>query len=174
MKTLFGRIGLPVLGMILLAPAWGSLTQNVYAVRLPPARVIAANHVIPPKQLEPVPIPPGIVLASASSAQWVDLKDYTYAERDSLLPGLPGMLARVDTQIEELKARRATTTESTRAADWDFAMKEIQRARTALKAACDELGKATSETWNQQRDRVGEAWERTQNAYGAVRSNTTM
>jgi hypothetical protein len=83
------------------------------------------------------------------------------------------MQARVDIQIEELKAKRAAMTASTRTADWDFAMQEMHRARSTLKFACDELVKATPETWNQQRDRVGEAWDRTQNAYSAVKSSTT-
>lgn len=174
MKTLFARIGIVTLALALFVPAWGSLTQNVYAVRLPHGRIIASNSVTPPKQLEPAPIPPGVTLDSGSTAQWVDLKDYTFAQRDLLLSGLTGMLARVDAQIEELKAKRASMTESTRTADWDFAMKEMHNARSTLKFACDELAKATPETWIQQRDRVGEAWVRTQNAYASVRSSTTM
>lgn len=176
MKILPGRISVITLGLTVFVPAWGSLTQNVYALRLPqpPSRAIVSITVTPPKQLEPVPIPPGTTLASASSTQWVDIKDYTFAQRDSLLTGLAGMLARVDAQTEELKTKRAAMAASTRTSDWDFAMKEVHNARANLKFACDELGKATPETWDQQRDRVGQAWERTQNAYAAVRSSTTM
>jgi hypothetical protein len=177
MKTSFVRIvAAATFGLTALAPMWGSLTKHVYAVRLPPNRVIASSNVTLPKQIKPEPIPPAPATTTSpdSSAQWVNLKDYTFAQRDSLLAGLAGMEARVDAQIEELKAKRASMTESTRTADWDFAMKEMQNARSTLKFNCEELSKATSETWSQQRDRVGLAWERTQNAYAAVKSSTTM
>ncbi|HEY8995395.1 MAG TPA: hypothetical protein VIM71_12075 [Lacunisphaera sp.] len=174
MKTPFSRMSLVALGLTVIVPAWGSLTQNVYAVRLPPGRVVASSDVTPPKQLEPVPIPPGITLDSGSSGQWVELKDYTFARRDLLLSGLTGMMERVDAQIEELKTKRAALVESGRAIDWDIALKEMHQARATLKSACNELNKATPEMWDEQRDRVGQAWARAQNAYGVVRSTARM
>jgi hypothetical protein len=177
MKTFLVRIGLTAASALaFLVSAQAELTRNSYALRMPPNRVTASISVTPPKQLDPVPIPPGAALASTttSTEQWVDLKDYTFAQRDALLAGLAGMVTRVDAQIEELKTKRAAMTASTRTADWDFAMKEMHNARANLKFACDELGKATAETWSQQRERVGQAWERTQSAYSAVKSSTTM
>ena len=46
-------------------------------------------------------------------------------------------------------------------------------SRTYLKSMGQELGKATAETWAQQREKVGQAWVRTQEAYAKVRSSTT-
>jgi hypothetical protein len=56
---------------------------------------------------------------------------------------------------------------------WDLAMKEMEAAQSYLKAMGEELGKATHESWDQTKDRVGRAWVRTQDAYAKVRSSTT-
>jgi len=37
----------------------------------------------------------------------------------------------------------------------------------------EELHEASPETWAQQKDKVGEAWMRAQEAYGKVKSSTT-
>ena len=46
-------------------------------------------------------------------------------------------------------------------------------ARTYLKSMEEELHEASPETWAQQKDKVGEAWMRAQEAYGKVKSSTT-
>ena len=56
---------------------------------------------------------------------------------------------------------------------WDFAMKEMEDARSALHSIGTELSQATPETWNQEKDKVGQAWVRTQEAYDKVKSSTT-
>jgi len=38
--------------------------------------------------------------------------------------------------------------------DWDFAMTEMQNARSSLKSMGEELGKAAPDIWNQEKDRV--------------------
>jgi hypothetical protein len=117
------------------------------------------------------------VAATASSdvvsAQWTDIKDYTYDQRAQLFPGLKRLEARVDGQISELTAQRAAMTSTANTKDWDFAMKEMVEARTYLKSTGEELSKATPETWDQQKDKVGLAWVRTQDAYAKVKSSTT-
>ena len=57
--------------------------------------------------------------------------------------------------------------------DWDFAMKEMIDARLYLKSTGEVLAKAMPETWNQEKDKVGQAWVRTQEAYAKVKSSTT-
>jgi len=52
-------------------------------------------------------------------------------------------------------------------------MKEMGDARSALKSMGEELSKATPETWDQEKDKVGQAWVRTQEAYDKVKSSTT-
>jgi hypothetical protein len=57
--------------------------------------------------------------------------------------------------------------------DWDFAMKEMEDARTNLKSIRAEMSKATPETWDQEKDKVGQAWVRTQAAFANVKASTT-
>jgi hypothetical protein len=117
------------------------------------------------------------VAATASpdvaSANWSDIKDCTYDMRDQFFAGLKRLEAKVDAQISELTAKRAAMKSTTDTKDWDFAMKEMENARSALKSLGEELRKATPETWSQEKDKVGQAWVRTQDAYGKVKSSTT-
>jgi UDP-N-acetylglucosamine enolpyruvyl transferase len=108
-----------------------------------------------------------------ASARWSDIKDCTYDNRAAFFAGLARLEARVDDQVRELMAKRATMDGKTDTHDWDFAMKEMENARTNLKSMGEELNKASTETWVQQKDKVGEAWVRTQEAYGKVKSSTT-
>jgi len=93
--------------------------------------------------------------------------------RAQFFAGFTRLEARVDDQIRRLTARRAAMTSTTDTREWDFAMKEMGDARTYLKSMGAELRTATPETWNQQKDKVGQAWVRTQDAYGNVKSSTT-
>ena len=56
---------------------------------------------------------------------------------------------------------------------WDFAMQEVGNARTNLTSTSTDLTKATRETWDQLKDKVGLAWVRTQDAYAKVKASTT-
>ncbi len=111
--------------------------------------------------------------ATISPARWADIKDHAFAARAAFLIGLKALEATADGQIAELKSKRATMQGNPSAKDWDFAMKEMIDARSYLKSMGAELGKATAETWDQQKEKVGQAWVRTQEAYAKVRSSTT-
>ncbi len=62
---------------------------------------------------------------------------------------------------------------TTRTQEWDFAMKEMENSRSYFKSVGEELSKATPETWDQRKDKVGRAWVRAQEAYGKVKDSTT-
>jgi len=81
--------------------------------------------------------------------------------------------SKVDAQLNELKTRRAAMTSATDTKAWDFAMKEMADSRSFLKSVGEELGKASVETWNQQKEAVGRAWERSQAAYDKVKSSAS-
>ena len=104
---------------------------------------------------------------------WSDIQEYTFDRRVQLLAGLKQLEARVDDQIRELVAKRATMKGLTDTKEWDFAMKEMQDARSGLLSAGVELSQATQETWDQAKDKVGQAWVRTQDAYAKVKASTT-
>ena len=108
-----------------------------------------------------------------ASARWSDIKDCTYETHAQFFAGLTRLEARVDDQIRELTAKRAIMDGKTNTQDWDLAMKEMENARTNLKSMGEELHKASPETWDQQKDKVGQAWVRAQEAYGKVKSSTT-
>jgi hypothetical protein len=137
--------------------------QRTAETSLPPAPSGSTNAVEPPATAS----------ADVASARWSEIKDCTYGTRTVFFAGLARLEARVDDQIRELIAKRATMDGKTSTQDWDFAMKEMENARTNLKSMGEELNKASSETWEQQKDKVGQAWARTQEAYGKVKSSTT-
>jgi hypothetical protein len=109
----------------------------------------------------------------AASPRWSDIKDCTYQTRAQFFAGLPRLEARLDDQIRELTAKRTTMDGKTSTQDWDFAMKEMENARTNVKSMGEELHKASPETWAEQKEKVGQAWKRAQDAYDKVKSSTT-
>lgn len=127
---------------------------------LPSPKTVAANE-------GPAPT------ADIAAPQWITLKDITYDQRAQFFTGLKRMEAVVDEQIKVLSAKRAAMTSTANTKDWDFAMKEMVDARAYLKSTGEVLAKATPETWNQEKDRVGQAWVRTQEAFAKVKSSTT-
>lgn len=109
---------------------------------------------------------------AALVASWEGIKDYTYEKRADFSAGLGRMAAGLDDQIRALKAKRATMADGP-AKDWDFAMKELDDARADLRFKLSELGKATSETWTEAKEKAAQAWKRTQDAAAKVKSSTT-
>lgn len=131
----------------------------------------AAKAPAVPVNVTPVATP---AQPDAAPVQWADLKDDTYDQRISFLAGLKSLEIQVDAQISELAAKRAAMAASnTSTKDWDFAMQEMSSARTNLKSTSDEMARASRETWDQQKDKVGLAWVRTQDAYAKVKASTT-
>jgi len=111
--------------------------------------------------------------ANVASVNWIDIKDCTYDLRASFFAGLKQLEGKVDNQVTALTAKRAAMTSDVNTKDWDFAMKEVGDARSFLKSVGAEMGKASADTWTQQKDAVGQAWLRTQTAYDKVLSSTT-
>ena len=141
---------------------------------LPPAKDAASTAVTTTLPGSTVTVPVAAAASpDAAIAKWVDIKDCTYDTRARFFAGLNRLQARVDEQISSLSARRAAMTSTADTKDWDFAMKEMADARSNLKSAGDELSKASPETWNQEKDKVGQAWMRTQEAYDKVKISTT-
>jgi hypothetical protein len=111
--------------------------------------------------------------AAVADVRWADLETLTFEQRAQFLAGVRQLEAMVDRQIAQLAAKRAAMMGSAQAKDWDFAMKEMNDSRTYLRSMGEEAGKATAETWDQQKAKVGEAWVRTQTAHDKVKSSTT-
>jgi hypothetical protein len=118
--------------------------------------------------------PPAADAPAGPTDLWPALKDHTFDQRDAFFTGLQGLEARVDAQISELVAKRAAMeAANTNTQAWDFAMQEMGRARTTLLSTSADMLKADRDNWDQQKEKVGLAWERTQDAYAKVKASTT-
>jgi hypothetical protein len=118
--------------------------------------------------------PPAADDPSGPTNLWSPLQNHTFDQREAFFTGLQGLEARVDAQIDELVLKRvAMESANTNTQDWDFAMQEMGRARTTLLSTSADMAKADRDNWGQQKDKVGLAWERTQDAYAKVKASTT-
>jgi hypothetical protein len=102
---------------------------------------------------------------------WTDIKNDTYAERAHFSAGANRLSHRLDEQIRLLRAKRAGMTTDLK--DWDFAMKDVDESRALLTSRITELNKTNiPEAWADAKDKVGEAWQRSQLAVDKM--NTTV
>ena len=126
--------------------------------------------VVTPAQRVPIAVQSDSVQASAS---WVAIKDFTYDQRAAFASGAGNLLGMLAGQVAELKAKRASMPSTVETKDWDFAMKEMDDSQAYLKSMIEEAGRATPETWQQEKDKVDEAWQRAQAAFDKVKITTT-
>jgi len=120
------------------------------------------------------PADPAADAIAAESARWTEIKDLSYDSRVAFFTGFKRLEARLDGQVSELAARRAAMKSTAHTKDWDFALKELGNARSYLKGSGEVLGKATADTWAQEKEKVGLAWVRAQAAVAKVRASTTQ
>lgn len=138
-----------------------------------PSPQAAAAPVTPPR---PAPAPrPSVPAAPAPIApvQWADLQEISYELRARFFVGIAGLESKVAAQVRELVAQRAAMTGLNDTREWDFAMKEMESARSYLTSVGAAAGKAGRDIWDQEKAKVGRAWVSTQDAYGKVKSSTT-
>lgn len=110
-------------------------------------------------------------ISAPAGDSWAAIKDMTYEQRAEFIAGAASLEEMLAGQISELNARRAAMTANT--TDWDFAMKELNDSRAYLKSMVEEAGRATPETWDQEKDKVSMAWQRAEEACEKVRMSTT-
>jgi hypothetical protein len=121
------------------------------------------------------PAPPSNVRISvminppAPYVTWSDIEGYSYDRRAAFFAGLAPLEERADEQVRELTAQRALLKSPGDIIGWDFAMKEMQAARSHLKAMGEELRRALPGTWEEKKGKVGLAWVRTETARDKVR-----
>jgi hypothetical protein len=172
--TRFIRHITAVLGLAAFSTACRSETPQTAGAPSPPAKdpaTATATTTVPgPAATVPVATAPSPDIASA---RWSEIKDCTYDMRAQFFAGLNRLEARVDAEVAVLTAQRAAMKSTANTKAWDFAMKEMGDARSYLKSMGEELSKASPETWSQEKDKVGQAWVRTQAAFDNVKSSTT-
>lgn len=147
-------------------PGDGSSPTVKQAVAERPAAGTAVEPNSPPSDVND----PALV---AGNVRWADIKNHPFDSRDLVMAGLVDLEVQVDKQVKALQAKRASMKASTDTQRWDLAMKEMLDAQAYLTAMVIELSKSTREFWDQNKDKVGRAWDRTQDAYGKVKASTT-
>jgi outer membrane murein-binding lipoprotein Lpp len=144
-----------------------------------PAQVVAVRQPVPAQQPVPIVRPPQNVpiavqsVSDQAAAAWATIKDYTYDQRADFLAGAGRLLGMLSSEVAELNAKRSSMPSTVETKDWDFAMKEMSDSQAYLKSMIDEASRATPDTWNQEKDKVDEAWQRTQAAFDKVKITTT-
>jgi hypothetical protein len=178
MKTnLFTTLFTAVVGLTALSPAAHAKSAKIASAVMPPTMAVVTMTVADAK---PGPAPK-LQFAAATvapspdvaSARWSDIKDCTYDMRAQFFAGLSRLEAIVDAHVSLLTAKRAAMNSTANTQEWDFAMMEMKNAQSSLKSLRAELSKATPETWDQEKDKVGQAWVRAQEAFANVKSSTT-
>ncbi len=103
---------------------------------------------------------------------WSSIKADTYEQREHFASGVRRLSERLDKQIAELRAKRATLT--TDVADWDLQMKEVDNSHSLLASRIADLAKTTTpEAWEDAKQKIGEAWKRSQDAVDKMNSTRT-
>ena len=165
---------------VLCTTSWSQIAQSADAT--PPAKKDVASTVVTttlpgPNSAAQIAAPAAHAPVAAGSEPavtvWSNIKGCSFDSRSQFFAGYKLLQARVDEQCSGLATRRASMKSIANTQDWDFAMKEMNEARSSLKAMSDELSKASPETWNQTKDKVGQAWVRTQDAYDKVKTSMT-
>lgn len=117
---------------------------------------------------------PGAPAPDQNFASWVLIRDDTFEQRSAFLAGASGLVAQVGTEVAQLRAKRSAMASTTDTKDWDFAMKEMTDSQQYLDSVIAEAGRATRDTWEQEKEKVGQAWDRTQAAYDKVKTSVTF
>jgi hypothetical protein len=142
-------------------------SQPTPAATVPPSTAVPIAR---PAQNVPIAVQS---VSDQAAASWVAIKDYTFDQRADFIAGAGRLEAMLSSQIAELNAKRASMPSTVETKDWDFAMKEMNDSQNYLKSMIEEAGRATPETWGQEKDKVDQAWQRAQEAFDKVKITTT-
>lgn len=137
--------------------------SSVAAPVLPPSNVRVAIAVSSGGTRPPV----------AAPVQWADIRDCPSEMRERFFAGFQQLEALVNRQIEELAARSTVDHAPGAApAELDLALSEMRTARFFLLITADALRRATTQTWDQQKAKVGLAWTKSQEVYQQLKART--
>jgi hypothetical protein len=168
------RFLIAVSGAIALLTAAQAGNEQVSPRILPPTNATVTISVTGTGTARKTAIPAAVATGpDVGLNRWIEIKDLPYNSRSRFFTGLAGLESRVDGEIAELTAQRAAMSITAYTEDWDFAMKEMIASRSYLRSTGQMLRQAKPETWDQQKERVGVAWVRTQEAYSKFKSITT-
>jgi hypothetical protein len=113
-------------------------------------------------------------LPADEATSWAAIKDLTFDQRPAFLSGAATLESTLADQIAALNTKRAAMPSTTDTKDWDFAMKDLLVSQTYLRSTVDEVNRATPEIWQQEKDKVDDAWRKSEDAFDKVRTATTL
>ncbi|HEY5227808.1 MAG TPA: hypothetical protein VIJ19_04660 [Opitutaceae bacterium] len=157
----------------LLAPGC-SKSEKPAAVAQPAVQRVAPSVPVQPVAKPTVPRVSVPFQADQASASWASIKDYTFDQRSDFAAGAAVMEASLASQVAELNTKRAALPPSVDTKEWDFAMRNLMDAQSYLKSTVDEAGRTSPEFWNQEKDKVDQAWQKAEENFDAVRTATTF
>jgi hypothetical protein len=108
-----------------------------------------------------------------AAAAWAAIKDLTFDQRAAFLDGANHLVAMLDGQVAELKAKRASFPSTVDTKSWDFAMSDLLECQAYLRATVLEVGQATPDIWQQEKDKLDQAWQKAQAAFDTVKTTVT-
>jgi hypothetical protein len=108
------------------------------------------------------------------AASWAAIKDFTFDQRPMFMSGAAALESQLSGQVAELGAKRAAMASSADTKDWDFAMRDLTVSQAYLRSMVQEAGQATPDIWNDEKDKVGQAWQKAEDSFDKVRTATTL
>lgn len=111
---------------------------------------------------------------ASGPAQWEEIKDLNYEMRATFFAGLQRLETKLSTQIIELNAQRANLKNPTEIKNREFALQQLEFARSYFHSLRESLGHVTPATWEQQKDKIGQAWANIQSTYTKLKPNQTI
>jgi hypothetical protein len=121
-----------------------------------------------------VPIPSIVSPQVDEGASWAAIKDFTFDQRASFLSGAGSLESQLSGQVAQLNAKRAALPSTVDTKDWDFAMRDLVVSQEYLKSMVGEAGQSSPDTWDQEKDKVDQAWQKAEDAFDKVRTATTF
>ena len=106
-------------------------------------------------------------------AAWAAIKDCTFDQKAAFLAGANNLVSMLDGQVAELKAKRASFASTVDTKNWDFAMNDLLECQAYLRSTVLEAGQATPDIWQQEKDKLDQAWQKAQAAFDTVKTTVT-
>jgi hypothetical protein len=137
--------------------------------------VVTPAPPLPAPAVRPIVAVPAVASPQVQEgASWATIKDLTFDQKSAFVAGATGLESTLTGQVDALRAKRAAVPSTTDMKDWDFQMNDLVTSQAYLKATVEEAGAATPDTWQQEKDKVDQAWQKAEDAYDKVRTSTTL
>jgi hypothetical protein len=181
MKNCVPMLGAAAAGTLLCLFS-GGCSKSDTAARPAGSVTVVAAPVAPSAQV-PAPQPAAKAVVTipnvaspqtTEAASWASIEGLTFDQRSAFLSGAQALESQLSGQVAELNAKRAAMPSTADTKDWDFAMRDLVVSQAYLRSMVQEAGQATPDIWNDEKSKVGEAWQKAEDSFDKVRTATTL